>query len=98
MVLVDRVTQVTDLSVRSGVAASDQLPESVIVVVSDEENGLALFEHLPSLHAHRPEQPMPQPSRTPVALEDEVDHPPDERQVLVRACLVGGEIGAALRH
>ncbi|MFD8497868.1 hypothetical protein [Amycolatopsis sp. NPDC059657] len=36
--------------------------------------------------------------KCPIALHDVVGDPPDERQVLIGACLVRGQVWAALRH
>src|SRR6266536_374831 len=59
-VLVDGVVEMTDLAgaaVRVG--GADQLPDSVVGVVADQENGLVAFEDFAGLDAVGAQQPVP---------------------------------------
>jgi hypothetical protein len=82
----------------SAPVAADELPDTVIGVVAEEQDGLTTLEDFAGLDAGGPVEPVPHPPRAPIPLHDPVDHPPHERQIFVAAGLVGGQIRSALRY
>src|SRR5690242_11834660 len=90
------VSELGGTGVRGG--GADELPGFVGGVVAHVQDGLAALEDLAGLDAGGAQQPVPHPPRAPVAFHDEVDHPPDERQVLVGASLLRGQVRAALGY
>jgi hypothetical protein len=78
------------------VRSADELPEPVVGVVAYQQDGLVMLEDFDGLDASGAQKPVPHPPRASIPLHDAVCDPPHERQILVGASLVRGQVWAAL--
>jgi hypothetical protein len=96
-IFVHGVVEMADLTAAS-VRGAVELPEAVVGVVTDEQDGLTKLEDFDGLDAAGAQKPVPHPPRAPITLHDVVRDPPHKWQILVGARLVPCQVRSALWH